>query len=82
MNQHAYATKDSPRPTMAEARAILEKRGWTFSGGSWEDENHVYAFAAESYPGTYGGAAAAVHWSIAGAYLSVPPVKPKNVRFV
>jgi hypothetical protein len=65
---------------MEQAQRWLEERGWTYSHGSWEDENRLFAFAAESYPGTYGGAAAAVCW--AHGYLTLPPSKPSNVRFV
>ena len=82
MNRHAYQVKDRPRPTIEEAGRLLESRGWKLSAGSWEDENRVFVFSQESYPGTYGGAAAVVTWSIAGGWLSVPECKPSKARFV
>lgn len=72
---------NQPRPTMDEANRMLAERGWTPSAGCWEDDRMVFCFSQESYPGTYGGAAAAVSWNSAG-WLSLPPVKPRGVRFV
>lgn len=77
----AYARKAN-RPTLDEALALLASRGWTPSAASWEGEHTVYAFSQESYPGTYGGAAATVQWSGASGFLSVPEVKPVGVKFV
>jgi hypothetical protein len=74
-------TPNAPRPTLEEAKAMLAAKGWTVSAASWENADHVYAFAQESYPGTMGGAAACVHWNSTG-WLSVPPQKPRGVRFV
>lgn len=74
--------RDQPRPTLDQLDQILKERGWTPSAGRWEDERKVYCFSQESYPGTYGGAAAACYWSEAGGWLSIPESKPAGVRFV
>lgn len=73
-------TPNAPRPTMEEAKQMLADLGWAPSEGSWEDERRLFVFACESYPGTYGGTAAAVTWS--QGWLVTPPRKPANVRFV
>src|SRR5574338_589529 len=65
--------KNQPRPTLAEAKQLLAERGWTPGQHSWENETHVYAFAVESFPGTYGGSAATVHWAY--GYLTLPPTR-------
>ncbi len=70
-----------PRPTLEQANAMLAALGWTPSAGCWESENVVFAFSQESYPGTYGGAAAAVTWNVEG-WLATPESKPKGARFV
>ena len=73
--------KNSPRPSLETAKLLLAARGWTPSAGSWEDENTVFAFSQESYPGTYGGAAAVVRWRISEGWLDLPASKPNNFRF-
>ena len=78
----ARHVKNSPRPSMDEANNRLAELGWTPSAGCWESEHVVFCFAQESYPGTMGGAAAAVTWNSADGWLSLPDEKPKNVRFV
>ena len=75
-------TENTPRPTLDEAKQMLLDRGWTPSAGSWEDDGRVFAFSQESYPGTYGGAAAVVCWCLEGGWLQTPPRKPAKVRFV
>ncbi len=73
---------NAPRPSLAEAKHILAQLGWTPSEGSWEDEGgRVFAFSQESYPGTYGAAAASVSWATTG-WLALPPRKPRGVHFV
>ena len=72
--------KDQPRPTLAEAKKMLADRGWTPGEHSWEDETHVYAFAIESFPGTYGGSAATVHWH--HGYLELPEARRPTMRIV
>ncbi len=84
MRRKATHTPNQPRPSLEDAKRMLSERGWTPSAGSWEDDNggRVFAFAQESYRGTYGGAAAAVTWSPEGGWLSLPESKPANVTFV
>jgi hypothetical protein len=76
------ALPNQPRPTMEALNALLAERGWTPSAGCWEDDGRVFCFAAESYPGTYGGAAASAVWSANGGWLVVDGSKPRGVRFV
>ncbi len=80
MNQERL--KGQPRPTLAQANQWLADRGWKPSAGCWEDERMVFALSQESYPGTYGGAAASVAWTAEEGWLVLPESKPARVRFV